>query len=790
MHDIFVVKSNNSSKKILEQFPHAKTVDYNNNRLVLFEQVAKQTVTEHAWILNSNCDYTDFNFDYRPLWHQNDQMHVWPTHNQCQGGDTVLINAKEFLKQIHSLDAAQNYQDVCWKEQSLAQQIKPEIFVWSRANVVDVPETTVLRYIGNHLDMMRKTARKATTPYVWVISDELDYSDFDFDWRPSWATENFLHVWPTENQQQGGDTFYINVEQFVAQQDIESLNHYQTIQWHKQHIPQIVKPEIFVWDRHNNDTLKNLYPSATFLRHVGSRYSMMEKTVRRAATPCFWVIDSNCDYTDFDFDWRPSWATDKHLHVWPTKNQVKGGDTYYVNAAEFKTQCLEIDSIDQYCVINWHTKNVKLSNIPDIVIWNFGGNEENLASIKKRFPAAKSLRYIGTHLEMVKKSVKYADSDSFWILSDCCDYTDFDPSWKPDWETENSIHCWASGDQKFGDTFFVPKLNFVQEADTLNKLEYYSSVIWHSNGYDRLPWPVNYIKNSDIYSTVKNHKFTTVYEYFVAPGSTIGSTVDPSLWEKRLLIAYNRNGHVSLCPRDCISDISNRLLDYPHIQYHNCEKSTEKPQDIVFISYDEKDADLNYELLKKRFPHATRIHGIEGLVNAKKIAADRCKTPWFYAVFAKTKIADSFNFDFNPNYLETPGNYIFQAYNPVTDNTYGHGAVVMYHCKTVSEATTWGYDFTTSFPFTHIPLLSCYNSVQNEWEAWRTSFREVLKLREMNTVESRFRLHCWLTVSNSELGKWSMLGAQDAMQYNGSLDQANDWKWLNDYFIKKHQQLQ
>lgn len=788
MHDVFVIKTKNFNEDFLKQIPHTKTVDYTSDRLGLYKNIAMKSVTKHAWILNSDYDYSNFNFDYTPPWHQDSQIHVWPDVSQQHGGDTVLINTAEFLNQVDKLDALQNYQDICWKKETVTQQHKPEIFVWSKSPTSDmiIDDATFMRYTGDPLSMLQKTVRRANTPYIWIVSDELDYSDFDFSWRPSWAIEKYLHVWPTENQQYGGDTFYVNVEEFVKQQHIDSLDQYQTIYWHDKSIQQKTKPEIFVWDKHNNPNIRNQFPNATFLRYIGSKFSMMEKTARHASTPYFWVIDSSCNYDNFDFSWRPSWATDKHLHVWPTENQKKGGDTYFVNTAEFKSQLLEIQSLNQYRVINWHKNNVKLATIPDIVVWSFGNNDENLAKIKKQFPNSKNLRYIGTHLEMVKKSTRYADSNYFWILSDCCDYENFDPNWKPDWETENSIHCWASGQQKFGDTFYVSKLDFLQEVDNLIKLEYYSSIVWHSNGYPRLPWPVNYVSLTDLYTTLKNHKFSTIYEYFVMPGSTLGSTVDPSLWEKRSLIAYNRNGHVSLCPRDCVNGISDRILNYPYIQYHNCEKSTQKPQDIVFISYDEKDADLNYKILKDRFPQAKRVHGVKGNVMAYKEAAKLSDTPWYYAVFPKTKIDPSFNFDIHPNYLETPGHYIFYAHNNVTDNFYGHGSVKMYHVKTTIEIEEWGYDFTLSSPVSIIPINSCFIEPADPYEAWRTSFREVLKLKNDVTVESRYRLHRWLTIGNGKFGEYSQAGAVAALEYNGDTKIANDWEWLREQFNSRY----
>lgn len=548
--------------------------------------------------------------------------------------------------------------------------------------------------------------------------------------------------------------------------------------------------DIFIINYKNNfSNLLEKFPHAQIVEPVKSRLELYIDVAKKSTTKHSWIVDSRYDYSEFHFDYTPPWHQADQLHVWQDREPF-GGNTCLINNYELLAQAKDLDQIQNYQHICWHKSTIPLIKIPDIIIWNIEGFDKNLNNLKKRFPTAKVLRYFGTHFEMVKKSCSYVSTDNFWILSSCCDYTEFDPSWKPSWQEEENIHCWPSGEQKFGDTFYVNKHSFLSQHDSVDKLEYVDSIYWKEIGYKRFPWPVNYIESDDIYTTVKNHKFRCIYEYFIAPGSTLGSTVDPSLWEKRPLIAYNNNGHVSLCSRGVINGISNRLLDYPYIQYHTCNKSTEKPQDIVFISYDEKDADLNWKKLKIQQPTATRLHGIEGMINALKVAANNSSTPWFYAVFAKTEIANGFNFDFKPNYLETPGNYIFQAYNRITDYTYGHGAVLLYHSKTVSEATSWGYDFTTSFPYIHVPLLSCYNGAQTPWEAWRTSFREVLKLREMNTVESKYRMHRWLTTGNGPVGNWSIAGAQDAVEYSGSLDQANDWHWLKYYFTNKHRQHQ
>ena len=44
--------------------------------------------------------------------------------------------------------------------------------------------------------------------------------------------------------------------------------------------------------------------------------------------------------------------------------------------------------------------------------------------------------------------------------------------------------------------------------------------------------------------------------------------------------------------------------------------------DIIFISYDEPNADQNFEHLLDLAPHAQRIHGIKGIAQAHIAAAE------------------------------------------------------------------------------------------------------------------------------------------------------------------------
>jgi hypothetical protein len=77
--------------------------------------------------------------------------------------------------------------------------------------------------------------------------------------------------------------------------------------------------------------------------------------------------------------------------------------------------------------------------------------------------------------------------------------------------------------------------------------------------------------------------------------------------------------------------------------------------------------------------------------------------------------------------------------------------------------------------------------------AWRTAFRECIKLRGSIDVESQYRLEKWLTVGTDHLhGEYSIYGAEDAVEYYAAvggditeLRKSYDWAWLASYAMIK-----
>jgi hypothetical protein len=205
------------------------------------------------------------------------------------------------------------------------------------------------------------------------------------------------------------------------------------------------------------------------------------------------------------------------------------------------------------------------------------------------------------------------------------------------------------------------------------------------------------------------------------------------------------------------------------------------PQDIVFLSYDEENAEKHWKQLREKHFRAQRVHGVKGLFNALQAAAKLVTTDWFYAVFAKTQVDPNFKFNYKPDYLRHPANYVFQAYNPILKTSYGHGAIVLHNRRWLLENTDPGSDITMAMPVVTVPILSCTNHYnETPWSSYRTAFREVYKLKQMNSIEDQYHLHLWLTSNEGLNGNYSQMGAVDAM--NADEADINNWDYIKERF--------
>jgi len=429
----------------------------------------------------------------------------------------------------------------------------------------------------------------------------------------------------------------------------------------------------------------------------------------------------------------------------------------------------------------------------DVFIMDMGGHNANVQTLQTRFPHARVVRYYDNHLDTVKRCIARCRTPYAWVISSCCDYTDFDFDYRArPWEAYQ-LHCWHSGHEKFGDTFLVNVAEFKKQWD-IALLEWYKDVNWHYPGVPRLPWPKLETKSEDITTELKECKFD-------APYVCINQTVDfdPPLWSKRAFYSFNDAGSISIAPRDIQAHLVSQIYDYPYIIKQKQEYLTSDLLDIIYISNGEPEAERWYEHLVTTCDRIVkRIKDVDGRSQAYKAAAELSLTPWFFAVFAKLEVVSEFDWSWQPDWLQEPKHYIFHSRNPVNGLEYGHMGVIAYNKQLVLDTDDWGLDFTLSRAHAVVPRVSAvahYNTT-NEL-TWRTAFRECIKLKDdivkTGSIESDYRLDTWLNKADGFCAGWSIKGARDAVEYYEQvagdyteLMRSFDWAWLKDYHAKKY----
>jgi hypothetical protein len=429
----------------------------------------------------------------------------------------------------------------------------------------------------------------------------------------------------------------------------------------------------------------------------------------------------------------------------------------------------------------------------DVFIMDMGGHDANVATLAEQFPHARVVRYYDNHLDTIRRCIAKARTPWIWIISSCCDYTDFDFDYRAaPWEAYQ-LHCWHSGYEKFGDTFLINVDEFKKQWD-IALLEWYKEVNWHYPGVPRLPWPVLTTQTEDITSELKQYKFAAPYVWL--NGSV---DFDVPLWNKRAFYSFNDSGSISIAPRDIQAPLGSQIYDYPYIIKQKQAYLTPNLLDIIYISNGEPEAERWYTHLAQTCGRTVkRVIDVDGRSAAYKAAAELSTTHWFFAVFAKLEVSPEFDWAWQPDWLQEPKHYIFNSRNPVNGLEYGHMGVIAYNRQLVLATDAPGLDFTLSKAHAVVPRVSAiahYNTTPEL--TWRTAFREVLKLSDdvekTGSVESSYRMDTWLTVADGDHAEFSLLGAADAVDYYNKVDgdytelmRSYEWAWLENYYAKRY----
>jgi len=520
------------------------------------------------------------------------------------------------------------------------------------------------------------------------------------------------------------------------------------------------------------------------------RVMSIDEARELSRTRYLWIVDGANNYSNFDFSWEPVPWEEHQRHVFASQHQENSG-TYLIPKSG-------------YDETNYRQESVKRRNILDPFIFLDFGNQDSETSFDTVNSVSNNVtrtRFISSYHGTLSRIIKKVDSEYLWVVSSVCDYNDFDFTWHPSEWNLDMFHVFASNEQKFGDTFYIHVPTFKEQIDRIELLEWYETIHFIKTPYVNR-WDVQTVETQteSITDEIKQHKFEDPVYLFTDKPNEEFELPTINMWREktRACIPLSDGNGTSLITRDAKNYVSKQVYDYPFIsKEHKTYKDDE--QSIIFMSYDELNAEENYKIISDRFPRTKRVHGVEGMDNALKEAAKQSDTEWYFAVFAKTALHKDFDFTFKPDRFQQPKHYIFHAKNVMNGLEYGHMGIVLYNKNIILGMTDdFGIDYTMSAEHEVIPTVSA-NAVFNAspYQTWRTAFRECAKLAQFNSetpsIDSEYRLDVWTTQAEGEYADWCLKGANDGVEYykqntgnKTELMKAFRWEWLREYFVSKY----
>ena len=751
-------------------FANTRQVPFDQSYLNIIKQHISNVTTEYFWLFADFVDMDSVDLDYIPEQHERDQIHCWYDNSDVvnsREGNIFLIPTRAFKQQMSQLSFLREYNHVNYHPAKITQ-----------ANV----QNTNKKYRIHYTD--KKVTRK------------------------------FSSFWEAEH----GGVVYINDQNFDSVQvKFQNL------------------PSQSPWKNTREVQFKNSY------------LETLRSVVNSIKTEYFWVFADFVDMSTADIYYVPDALESDQIHTWYKTGTNKEGNLFLIPTKAFKQQLPELKCLRDFEQINYHaqdnlndkaTTNIyethkkfnkdkklhiklvdaqtKIDNTkmyPSFWENDSGGeiyiNNNEFDAVQVRFKNTKTwpspfantrqVPFVNSYLTVLKSIINDIDTEYFWLFANFMDLKTLDIDFVPDVLESDQLHVWYNthplgGTNKEGNVFLIPTRALKQQISKLKYLRDYRDIKYHSHSNLFQNWiPKTTFKLQDPYEAFFNTE-KNYYKWMVNNDLGVDKVPNffPSFWEDEKIYTWGKTNDIMLVPH---REKLNQFYDIDRHVNYDLDYDV-RPMDIIFISYDEPSAGKRFNELQSRFPRAKWVKSVTGQTLAYMTAASLSTTDYFFAVFPKLEIVDSFKFDFQPDRMKNPCHYIFNCKNPVNGLEYGHGAVLLYNKKLVMQTTKPGLDFTLSAAHDWVPILSAINHFnETPWLAWRTAFREVLKLCQYTpTVENRYRLKKWCELGQGQNAEWVLKGATDAQEYYQKFSSdykqlmlSYNFEWLKQYYESKYQ---
>ena len=225
--------------------------------------------------------------------------------------------------------------------------------------------------------------------------------------------------------------------------------------------------------------------------------------------------------------------------------------------------------------------------------------------------------------------------------------------------------------------------------------------------------------------------------------------------------------------------------------------------DIIYLSYDEPNAEKNYADLLTKVPWAKRVHGVEGSDAAHKACAELSDTDRFITIDGDNIIEQSFiqqELDLSEHQQLENCVISWCGKNIINGLLYGNGGIKCWpkefvlNMKTHENADPDNPHAQVDFCWDvqYIQQNSWFSTVHNNHtphQAWRAGFREGCKMALDRGVKPEstkdftnghwknlHRLYIWLMIgSDVKNGLWAIHGAREGLRKT----MLTDWDYVN-----------
>lgn len=230
--------------------------------------------------------------------------------------------------------------------------------------------------------------------------------------------------------------------------------------------------------------------------------------------------------------------------------------------------------------------------------------------------------------------------------------------------------------------------------------------------------------------------------------------------------------------------------------------------DVVFLSYDEPNAEKHWADLLDKAPWAKRVHKVKGFDAAHRAAAQQSDTPWFVTVDADNIVDPAFFDQVVELDVEADANRCFSwnAVNMMNGLMYGNGGLKLWSKEFVLNMNSHEHandprkaiDFCweDDYQQVHRTFSEVWNNA-SPYQAFRVGYREGVKLaldrgERVSASEMKTRLHpvnlrnlrIWCSVgADVDNGLWAIYGARlgfsSIIEPSFNMTVVRDYDWFD-----------